>query len=74
MSSYGRRIKTLRNEHDLTQEEFSEKFGLSLRSLQNWEQEHREPDPAAQLVIQMIEVDADTTAELVKRAKDRNMN
>ena len=45
------RIKELRNELGLSQAKFAKKFGIPLRTLQDWEYEKRVP---RQYVIYMI--------------------
>ena len=37
-------VRKLRNELQLTQREFSEKYHINLETLRNWEQEKRIPD------------------------------
>ncbi len=46
---FGLMLKTLREKAGLTQEKLAKQAGLSLRSIQNWEQGHR--TPRAQIVL-----------------------
>lgn len=48
-------IKKLRERLGLTQEEFAVRFALPVDSLQNWEQERSSPDPAARLLLAVID-------------------
>jgi DNA-binding transcriptional regulator YiaG len=50
----GRILVELRAKLGLSQEAFSERFGLSLRTVQQWEQGRRSPDGPASLLIFMI--------------------
>jgi DNA-binding transcriptional regulator YiaG len=50
----GRILVELRAKFGLSQEAFSERFGLSLRTVQQWEQGRRSPDGPASLLIFMI--------------------
>ena len=43
---FARRITAIRHKMGLAQPEFARKFGLTLRSLQEWEQARRMPDQA----------------------------
>lgn len=43
----GRRLKRLREERGLTQAQLAETARVNLRSLQNWEIDHREPEARA---------------------------
>ncbi len=52
---FARRIRSVREELDLSQAEFARKFGLRLRSLQEWEQARRLPDLAVMTYLRVIE-------------------
>ena len=52
---FARRIRSLREGLDLSQAEFARKFGLRLRSLQEWEQARRLPDLAVMTYLRVIE-------------------
>jgi DNA-binding transcriptional regulator YiaG len=57
-------VKRVREELGLSQAEFALRFGLELDTIQNWEQGRYKPDPAAQLLIKLIE----THPEIVQSA------
>jgi putative transcriptional regulator len=52
---FARRVREVREGLSLTQAEFAQRFGLSLRSLQEWEQSRRLPDGAVLSYLQVIE-------------------
>ncbi len=49
------RVKLLRMRLRLTQEQFSQRYGIPLTTLRDWEQYRSEPDTAAQSYIRAIE-------------------
>jgi putative transcriptional regulator len=48
------RVKTLRRALRMTQEEFAERFHLSLATLRDWEQGRSQPDQAARTYLEVI--------------------
>lgn len=48
-------VKALRERLDLTQAEFSRMIGVSIKTLQNWEQGRREPDGPAKALLRVVE-------------------
>ena len=52
---FARRVREVREKLGLSQSEFAEQFGLSLRSLQEWEQARRLPDGAVLTYLRVIE-------------------
>jgi putative transcriptional regulator len=52
---FARRIHEVREGLSLSQAEFARRFGLSLRSLQEWEQARRLPDMAVFAYLRVIE-------------------
>jgi DNA-binding transcriptional regulator YiaG len=48
-------VKRIREYLGLSQAEFSIRFGLELDTVQNWEQGRTRPDPAAQILLSVIE-------------------
>jgi transcriptional regulator with XRE-family HTH domain len=48
---FGERLKALREQSGLSQAELAAHAGQSLRSIQNWEQGHREPKAVALLAL-----------------------
>lgn len=52
---FARRVREVRQGLGLSQSEFARQFGLSLRSLQEWEQARRLPDAAVLTYLRVIE-------------------
>ena len=52
---FARRVREVREGLGLAQSEFAQQFGLSLRSLQEWEQARRLPDTAVMAYLRVIE-------------------
>lgn len=52
---FARRVREVREGLGLSQSEFAQQFGLSLRSLQEWEQARRLPDTAVLAYLRVIQ-------------------
>lgn len=50
-------VKTIRHKAGLTQVEFSTMMGVSVRTLQNWEQGHRKPEGVALALLKIFNND-----------------
>lgn len=48
-------VRALRERIGLTQAQFSMMFGVSIRTLQNWEQGRREPEGPAKALLRVVE-------------------
>jgi len=48
-------VKELRERIGLTQNEFSGMIGVSIKTLQNWEQGRREPEGPAKALLRVVE-------------------
>ena len=48
-------VKALRERLDLTQAEFSTMIGVSIKTLQNWEQGRREPEGPAKALLRVVD-------------------
>lgn len=48
-------VKALRERLGLTQNQFSGMMGVSIRTLQNWEQGRREPEGPAKALLRVVE-------------------
>jgi len=46
-------VKLIREQYDLSQREFSALLGISIKTLQNWEQGRRTPHGAARILLQV---------------------
>lgn len=58
------RIRSIRKAVAATPKEFEARFGIPARTLEGWEQDRRRPDPAARVLLTVIEQDP----EAVRRA------
>lgn len=58
------RIRALRKRMKLSRQKFADRFGLDVRTLQDWEQGRRVPDRAARVLLTVI----DREPEAVERA------
>ncbi len=54
--------KRVRRSTGLSQEAFAERFGIPLRTFQEWEQGRREPDAAVESYLRVIEKEPDLVA------------
>ncbi len=54
-----KRIKSIRKTVAKTTEQFQAKFGIPASTMNNWEQGRRKPDPAARLLLLVIEQSPD---------------
>lgn len=59
-------IAALRAKLGMTQKEFSEAFGFSPRTLQNWEQRRRFPDKSARILLRVIERHPEEVADIAR--------
>ena len=48
-------VRGLRDKLSLTQSEFANMIGVSVRTLQNWEQGRREPEGPAKALLRVVE-------------------
>lgn len=53
------RIKAIRKKVAKSAKAFERRFGISAKTVQNWEQGRRKPDPTARLLLKVIEQDPD---------------
>jgi putative transcriptional regulator len=59
-------VRALRAKLKLTQEEFAARFHLPLGTVRDWEQGAHRPDRAAQVLLQVIEKDAEAVARALE--------
>ena len=62
-------ITAMRRRMKLTQARFAKKFGLRLRTVQEWEQGRRQPEEAARLLLRVIEREPAAVERALARAK-----
>jgi putative transcriptional regulator len=58
-------VKDIRENCQMTQDEFSKNFGVSLSTIQNWEQGRRTPEGPAKLLLKMIMAKPQLIKELI---------
>jgi DNA-binding transcriptional regulator YiaG len=58
-------VHALREKLSLSQEEFAERYMLSLRTIQEWEQRRREPSDAARVLLYAIAQDPAAIARVL---------
>lgn len=58
-------IKRIREDYNLTQEQFAAMLGLSVRTLRNWEQGRRVPDRSAEILLKIAERHPDAVLDVV---------
>ena len=64
-------VAKLRRRLKLSQLEFAAKFGLSLDSVQNWEQGHRSPEGPARVLLGVIARNPHAVEETVRAMRRR---
>jgi len=64
------RVKTLRRALRMTQEEFAQRFGLSLATVRDWEQGRTQPDQAASTYLEVITRAPDAVMAALNTAPD----
>jgi len=62
----------IREKYHLTQLEFSELFGFSLRTLQQWEQGRRKPHGSARVLLKVIEYAPDVVHKVLQEIRHDN--
>jgi putative transcriptional regulator len=60
------RVRTLRRQLSLTQEQFAERYHIPVGTLRDWEQGRSEPDAPAKALLKLIAADPDGSAEKLK--------
>jgi putative transcriptional regulator len=61
-------IRDLRQRLGLSQSAFAQRFGVNLRTLQEWEQGRRAPDQIARSYLRVISLDPETVARALAAA------
>ena len=59
-------IKRIRHQYQLTQVEFAAMLGVSVRTLQNWEQGRRVPEGAARVLLQVAAKHPDIVLDTIR--------
>ena len=64
----GSDVKAIRAKTKLTQSQFANTFGLEISTIRDWEQGRRQPERAAQVLLQLIDKDANTVRRMLANA------
>lgn len=59
-------VRRFRDDHDISQAEFASLLGISVRTLQNWEQGRREPEGPAKVLLQVAAKYPEAVWDVVK--------
>ena len=62
-------VKAIRAKAKKTQAQFADTYHLPLGTLRDWEQERRQPDAPARVLLSMIEAEPEAVAKLIARAE-----
>jgi putative transcriptional regulator len=65
-------VRQIRENCSMTQEEFSKSFGVSLSTLQGWEQGRRKPEGPARVLLKMIMSKPLVVKELITSFNEKN--
>lgn len=59
-------VKSIRSKLEVSQSEFATMLGISVRTLENWEQGHRTPKGPARVLLKVAEAHPEVVWEVVK--------
>jgi putative transcriptional regulator len=62
-------VRAIREKLGLSRVAFAERFGLAVAAVRDWEQGLRRPDPAARVLLMVIDRTPDAVAEAVAEAR-----
>ena len=62
-------VKAIRERVQKTQAEFARAFRLPIGTVRDWEQNRRQPDAPARVLLHLIETDPETVERLIARAE-----
>jgi putative transcriptional regulator len=60
-------VRTIRERTSLSQSEFADLIGVSVKTLQNWEQDRRHPTGPAAALLSIIEHDPELAVKAIHR-------
>lgn len=59
-------VQAIRRKHGLTREEFAERFNLSVRTIEAWEQGRRRPDTNSRTLLAVISIEPELVRMVVR--------
>lgn len=62
-------VKAIRERVRKTQAEFAQAFHLPVGTVRDWEQNRRQPDAPARVLLHLIEVDPETVERLIAKVE-----
>ncbi len=63
-------VKSIRSKFGISQPEFAAMMGISVRTLENWEQGHRTPKGPARVLLKVAEAHPEVVWEVVKPRRE----
>ncbi len=63
-------VKRIRAKFGISQSEFASMLGISVRTLENWEQKRRAPKGPARVLLQIAESHPDVVWDVVKKSRE----
>ena len=67
-AQFGRRLRQLRRQKDLTQEQFARRFEIAVSTLRAWEEHRLIPDSTAKAYLRVIERNPDAVVDALSRS------
>lgn len=64
-------VKSIREELNLSRQEFADSFGFSARTLQHWEQGNRNPHGAARVLLLLLQREPKIIAKILRNDKNK---
>jgi len=66
------RVRAIREQTSLSQSEFAELIGVSVKTLQNWEQDRRRPTGPADALLRILSHEPQLAVNAIHRASPRS--
>ena len=64
-------VKSIREELNLSRQEFADSFGFSARTLQHWEQGDRNPHGPARVLLLLLQREPNIIAKILRNDKNK---
>jgi putative transcriptional regulator len=66
-------VKNIRKKLKASQSEFAQMLGISVRTVQNWEQKHRVPEGPARVLLEVVAAYPEQVREVSRRVAKRKI-